>query len=170
MLASIRSAPSLRGWPALRPLPGLRQLAGASRFMCCEPVASAMVNLVQLRNSRAHLGFQCLANLLECRAGNARQDRRCLAVGLARKALDPSQIDPWRRRCIEAEVALFRRIEKDRSLRRPIHRRKICPYAPRHGRWSCKPIRRHLFPLLLVAVNHYPGRPAQPIPLRNGRA
>ena len=25
-------------------------LAGASRFMCCEPVASAMVSFVQLRN------------------------------------------------------------------------------------------------------------------------
>src|ERR1035437_9221958 len=28
------------------------QLAGASRFRCCEPVARAIVNFVQLRNSK----------------------------------------------------------------------------------------------------------------------
>ncbi len=31
---------------------GVAPLAGTSRFMCCEPVASAIVSFVQLRNSK----------------------------------------------------------------------------------------------------------------------
>ncbi len=109
MSRSTRSAPLPRLVACAPSAAGAAPLAGASRFICCDPVASAMVSLVQLRNWKLTCASSVSRTCSSAAAGMPVSTAVDLAHRLARESLNPSQVDPRARRRIQVERALLRR-------------------------------------------------------------